>query len=98
MNATQAKALVYEAIAQSARSLRNDGFVEEEISKKHRPMVRALLGRLAFDAWAEADQSACMVCGCTEDDACEGGCSWVATFLCSACDPTAKRPRKRGRR
>ncbi len=36
----------------------------------------------------------CIVCGCTEDDACEGGCSWVdltctnlegRLILCSRC-------------
>ncbi len=29
---------------------------------------------------------ACLRCGCTEDRACTGGCSWVAeTLICSAC-------------
>jgi hypothetical protein len=27
----------------------------------------------------------CRVCGCTEDRACEGGCSWVEPALCSDC-------------
>jgi len=27
----------------------------------------------------------CRECGCTDDDACEGGCSWVEDDLCSAC-------------
>lgn len=27
----------------------------------------------------------CMVCGCTQDRACPGGCSWVEWDLCSAC-------------
>ena len=33
----------------------------------------------------------CIACGCTDDDACEGGCSWIAVGtdelagLCSAC-------------
>jgi hypothetical protein len=32
----------------------------------------------------------CRVCGCTEDRACEGGCSWLPIphdSLCSACAP-----------
>ncbi len=31
----------------------------------------------------------CSVCGCTEEDACEEGCSWAnrAQNLCSACKP-----------
>lgn len=27
----------------------------------------------------------CRVCGCTDGLACRGGCSWVASDLCSAC-------------
>lgn len=27
----------------------------------------------------------CRVCGCTDETACFGGCSWVAPDLCSAC-------------
>ena len=29
--------------------------------------------------------SVCRVCGCSEEDACEDGCSWVEDDLCSAC-------------
>jgi hypothetical protein len=28
---------------------------------------------------------ACRVCGCTWDNACENGCSWVEADLCSGC-------------
>ena len=31
----------------------------------------------------------CRGCGCTTDDACEGGCWWVAADLCSVCAQTA---------
>lgn len=27
----------------------------------------------------------CRICGCTDTQACEGGCWWVGTDLCSAC-------------
>lgn len=27
----------------------------------------------------------CRVCGCTDDHACEGGCSWIENDLCSKC-------------
>ncbi|HXA68858.1 MAG TPA: hypothetical protein VNW24_00310 [Stellaceae bacterium] len=27
----------------------------------------------------------CRVCGCTDDRACPGGCSWIESTLCSAC-------------
>lgn len=29
----------------------------------------------------------CRKCGCTDDKACPGGCSWVEPDLCSACVP-----------
>ncbi len=33
----------------------------------------------------------CRVCGCTDEHACEGGCTWVETDLCSKCvTPPAK--------
>lgn len=32
----------------------------------------------------------CRVCGCTQDDPCEGGCYWVEEDLCSACDTPNK--------
>lgn len=35
----------------------------------------------------------CRVCGCTDEDACEGGCYWVEKDLCSACVETAGRVR-----
>jgi nucleoside 2-deoxyribosyltransferase len=31
------------------------------------------------------DLRRCRVCGCTDDNACFGGCYWVADDLCSAC-------------
>jgi hypothetical protein len=27
----------------------------------------------------------CKICGCTDTNACEGGCYWVAEELCSKC-------------
>jgi hypothetical protein len=38
-------------------------------------------GILANAQW----EPQCRVCGCTELDACEGGCSWVERDLCSRC-------------
>jgi hypothetical protein len=34
--------------------------------------------------------SVCRMCGCSEHNACEGGCSWVEHDLCSACVEPAK--------
>jgi hypothetical protein len=30
----------------------------------------------------------CRICGCTDDQACPGGCYWVDDDLCSRCDET----------
>ncbi len=32
----------------------------------------------------------CRICGCTDDNACEGGCYWVEEDLCSACAEAAR--------
>lgn len=32
-----------------------------------------------------ADVRQCVKCGCTDDQACDGGCTWVAENLCSSC-------------
>lgn len=38
------------------------------------------------DEWVLADEEpACQVCGCTDAQACEGGCMWVTPTLCSRC-------------
>lgn len=34
----------------------------------------------------------CALCGCTDDVACPGGCSWVTAELCSYCAPIALVP------
>jgi protein gp37 len=43
-----------------------------------------------FKSWGdwfvpEDGARACRVCGCTENNACEGGCWWVEDDLCSSC-------------
>lgn len=38
-----------------------------------------------FDSEEEEEEQACRVCGCTWDNACEGGCYWVEDDLCSKC-------------
>jgi hypothetical protein len=32
-----------------------------------------------------SEEQKCRICGCTDNKACEGGCSWVEPDLCSAC-------------
>ena len=41
---------------------------------------------LGFDSEEEGgDEQMCRVCGCTWNNACEGGCYWVEDGLCSKC-------------
>ncbi|SDU42173.1 hypothetical protein [Jiangella alkaliphila] len=40
---------------------------------------------------AQVKKRSCRECGCTDDDACEGGCSWVEPDLCSTCGGPADR-------
>jgi hypothetical protein len=58
--------------------LGGDGFV----------MVMAVDSYLDVPVNADRDfyeNMACRVCGCSELDACPGGCSWVGPGICSAC-------------
>lgn len=41
--------------------------------------------RFALDWRREPEQQHCHVCGCTDDRACAGGCSWMTPDLCSGC-------------
>ena len=38
-----------------------------------------------FDEMLIVDEQKCRICGCTENNACEGGCYWVEDDLCSKC-------------
>lgn len=43
---------------------------------------------LVADLWDNGvplEEPTCRVCGCTEDNACPGGCYWVEPDLCSQC-------------
>jgi hypothetical protein len=42
-------------------------------------------GSLTFDLAVSALDAVCRVCGCTEEEACEGGCAWAEPDLCTAC-------------
>lgn len=47
--------------------------------------------REQYECWQKyfkeivAGERVCKVCGCTNDNACKGGCSWVTADLCSHC-------------
>lgn len=51
--------------------------LSEEDKEQDRVWARKVLGAMGIRH--------CRKCGCTEEFACEGGCSWIAPDLCSAC-------------
>lgn len=52
---------------------------------KAKIILKALVGE--YPEGVEPRPGVCMICGCTEMQACEGGCYWVdcAEIICSAC-------------
>jgi hypothetical protein len=51
--------------------------------------IGELAGHFDHDLFkhAEAEGWVCSGCGCTNERACPGGCSWVGHELCSSCAP-----------
>jgi hypothetical protein len=89
MNAMREWALVESA--QWIRSVRNDGVVEDTFKDREEiEHAQRELGRVAHDLLKLAGIRACRLCGCSEEDACDGGCSWAGPELCSACDAKDK--------
>ncbi len=41
-----------------------------------------------LNEWGEdeaAPEQTCLICGCTDSKACEGGCYWILPGICSKC-------------
>lgn len=51
------------------------------------PLLKEPIDDLPLPDLAPIAVRSCRVCGCTDDCACPGGCSWVAPGLCSSCAP-----------
>lgn len=67
-----------------------EGFVngEPDIVSLSKEQVQALYGELLneYDFYLKySSNRKCRVCGCTENNACPGGCFWVEVDLCSEC-------------
>ena len=54
------------------------------------PALEALIQVVVDLKLMGAMEQSCRVCGCTNQHACPGGCSWVEMDLCSACDRRLK--------
>jgi hypothetical protein len=75
----------------NAMSAENIAAAVRELIAKERANFRGKSVRITIE-----DLQVCRECGCTEDAACEGGCSWVEMGLCSACTPEALAARGEG--
>lgn len=51
------------------------------------PMSKLRTIAIAAKAMRDAMPESCRECGCTNERACQGGCSWMAPGLCSSCLP-----------
>jgi hypothetical protein len=45
-----------------------------------------LMGATAMSN-ARSGRHVCRICGCWENEACEGGCGWAEADLCTTCGP-----------
>jgi hypothetical protein len=57
--------------------------LQKEMQEKMAQMQAAAAAKRGQGS--DGTKQVCRVCGCTEEHACEGGCSWVEPDLCSAC-------------
>lgn len=74
-----------------------DALPSDYITRPDKPHGKAVRFRLEVgeDFFGIDAMRTCRRCGCAHDRPCEGGCSWVAADLCSACNP--KPVKRRGR-
>lgn len=56
-------------------------YLRDQTQRVHLEHMRHAIFRLEMIL----DMDRCRVCGCTDDHACEGGCSWEEEDLCSSC-------------
>lgn len=102
----EARAIVALDMARGIRSDLAHGYFEqlveaEQLTAAEARLVRAAFVELAGELYERAGVSACAFCLCTEDEACEGGCSWIAVGVCNtpAClRAWSREQRRRGRR
>ncbi len=77
------KSLVARAEAQELEALAiRDGL--QEMSEKE-SLSRDLVLEMIDNILTAGDGPRCRVCGCTDNNACPGGCYWVEDDLCSKC-------------
>lgn len=58
---------------------------DPDLRLRGRAHARAL--QAVFADQARRHPGECVRCGCTDDRACPGGCSWVVPNVCSQCAP-----------
>lgn len=79
--------LAAELDAAAAALIGNADLDYRVVPERHRGLQTAR--RIVQPDHVDADAARCQACGCTQDDACSGGCAWAPGMcgLCTACAP-----------
>ena len=64
--------------------------VREKMTKPLLAHLRSEMADINHKLLGTFEVRSCRVCGCTDEHACEGGCTWVEEDLCSACAEKAE--------
>jgi hypothetical protein len=60
-------------------------YKNRRMAKNHEACANYVPVNENFEGDTLFNEQKCRVCGCTDNNACEGGCSWVEDDLCSKC-------------
>lgn len=71
------------AAADAVRSLKDEDFVDEDMAEIVEMIAQGI--EQADLVSPDSPGRKCRACGCTDERACSGGCSWAEPDLCSAC-------------
>jgi len=78
------KVWVAEMRKDKERSFLKAFYTEKEAVEYYNKKAREIYGEFAYQNKIEEEKK-CRVCGCTDNQACQGGCYWVEEYLCSQC-------------
>jgi hypothetical protein len=83
----EAKETALDLAAEMVVGLGRQRYAEEALidaTDEELDQVSAAFIAIGVELYRRAGIRCCRVCGCSEDNACDGGCTWVAEDLCSA--------------
>lgn len=70
----------------SPTEIPEEGTTEQEKTETQDPATEETPDGVETPSEGQLEVRKCRVCGCTDLNACEGGCSWVEDDLCSNCE------------